>query len=278
MVRRSSPLQKILFALLVLICVTWAVFPIIWIVFTAFRTNAEFFSKDVGIIPKKWSLESFEDVIKRGNFLVFMGNSIIVGVVVTLLSMVMSVMAAYAITRLDFPGRSSISRSIIASYLIPPALLFIPLFFLVTRVRLQDNLLSLIITYLSATVPFCIWMLYGYFSTIPKSLDEAAFIDGCTKVQILTRIFVPLALPGLAVVALYSFTLCWNEFLYALVFITSPKSRTIPTGIVSWIVEDAFAWGRLMAASALSVVPTFVLYFFAQKSLSGGLMAGAVKQ
>ena len=278
MIKRTSLLQKTLFTLIVLTCVLWAVFPIVWILLTAFRTTAEFFSQNAGIIPKKWSLENFDDVIRRGNFLLFMRNSIYVSLAVTALSIVVSTMAAYAITRLNFPGRSLVSRSIIASYLIPSALLFIPLFFLVTRIKLQDNLLSLVVTYLSATVPFCTWMLYGYFSTIPKSLDEAAVLDSCTKIQILVKIFVPLALPGLAVVALYSFTLCWNEFLYALVFITSNKSRTIPAGICSWIVEDAFAWGRLMAASALSVVPTFILYFFAQKSLSGGLIAGAVKQ
>ncbi len=277
MIKKYSAWQIALFIVLVLLSVLFAVFPIVWILLTAFRTTAEFFQSP-SFIPKKFSLENFHDVITRGNFLLFMRNSIFVSTVVTALSIVVSTMAAYAITRLQFPGRSLVSRSIIASYLIPSALLFIPLFFLVTRIRLQDNLLSLIITYLSATVPFCAWMLYGYFSTIPKSLDEAATLDGCTKVQILRKIFVPLALPGLAVVALYSFTLCWNEFLYALVFITSTKSRTIPSGIVSWIVEDAFAWGRIMAASALSVVPTFILYFFAQKSLSGGLVAGAVKQ
>lgn len=259
-------------------CVVWALFPLVWIVFTAFRPTADFYAGNVTIIPQNWSLANFKDVIERGNFMVYMKNSIIVGVVVTFFSIIVSTLGAYAITRLDFPGRVLIARSIIASYLIPAALLFIPLFFLITQVRLHDKLSSLIITYLSATVPFCTWMLYGYFSTIPKSLDEAAVLDGCTKLEILIKIFVPLSLPGIAVVALYSFTLCWNEFLYALVFITDTKTRTIPAGIVQWIVEDDFAWGRLMAASALSVIPTFALYFIAQKSFQSGLVAGAVKQ
>lgn len=276
--KKKNPIEKFLFVLLILSCVIFALFPIVWIIFTAFRPTADFYAGNVTIIPQHWSLENFKDVIDRGNFMMYMKNSIIVGIVVTFFSIIFSTMSAYAITRLDFPGRLLIARSIIASYLIPAALLFIPLFFLITQIRMQNTLNSLIITYMSATVPFCTWMLYGYFSTIPHSLDEAAVLDGCTKVQILVRIFIPLSLPGIAVVALYSFTLCWNEFLYALIFVTSAKSRTIPAGIVQWIVEDDFAWGRLMAASALSVIPTFILYFFAQSAFKGGLVSGAVKQ
>ena len=276
--RRTSGIGRTIFTLIIVICVFWAVFPIVWILFTAFRPSADFYAGNVSIIPAHWSLENFSDVIKRGNFMHYIKNSLIVGVVVTLLSIVFSTMSAYAITRLDFPGRIFIARSIIASYLIPAALLFIPLFFLITRIGLQNTRSALIVSYLSATVPFCTWMLYGYFSTLPKSLDEAAVLDGCSKAQILVRIFIPLSLPGIAVVALYSFTLCWNEFLYALVFISSSKYMTIPAGIVQWIVEDDFAWGRLMAASALSVIPTFALYFIAQGSFKSGLVAGAVKQ
>ncbi|ORC37381.1 hypothetical protein B4O97_04100 [Marispirochaeta aestuarii] len=276
--KKYNAVRKILFLLLVIICILWAVFPIIWILFTAFRPSADFYAGNVTIFPQNWSLENFQDVINRGNFIQYMKNSMIVGVTVTLFSIVFSTMSAYAITRLKFPGRIFIARSIIASYLIPAAILFIPLFFLITRAGIQNTLYALIVSYLSATIPFCTWMLYGYFSTIPQSLDEAAVLDGCTKPQILTKIFVPLSLPGIAVVALYSFTLCWNEFLYALVFVTSSKSMTIPAGIVQWIVEDDFAWGRLMAAATLSVIPTFFLYFIAQKSFKSGLVAGAVKQ
>ncbi len=275
---RKLSMTRILFIVITISAVLWAVFPIVWILLTALRPSADFYAGNVSIIPEHWSLENFKDVIDRGNFIHYMKNSLFVGVIVTLLSIVFSTMSAYAITRLDFPGRMFIARSIIASYLIPAALLFIPLFFLITRIGLQNTRSALIVSYLSATVPFCTWMLYGYFSTLPSSLDEAAVLDGCSKAQILIRIFIPLSLPGIAVVALYSFTLCWNEFLYALVFISSTKSMTIPAGIVQWIVEDDFAWGRLMAASALSVIPTFALYFLAQSSFKSGLVAGAVKQ
>ena len=277
-VQKKSPGLKIFFWLLVALAVIWACFPIAWMILTAFRSTKDFFAAEISILPQQITLENFEDVINRSGFLVYMKNSLVVGVCVTLLSIVISTMGAFAITRLDFPGRVFMARSIIASYLIPPALLFIPLFFLVTTVRLNDSIISLIITYLSATVPFSTWMLYGYFSTIPQSLDDAATIDGCNKVQVLTKVLIPLSLPGISVVALYSFTLCWNEFLYALVFITNEASRTIPAGIVVWIVEDSFAWGRLMAASTLSVIPTFLVYFVAQRSITGGLVAGAVKQ
>jgi multiple sugar transport system permease protein len=276
--KRFSIIERILFLLITGACVFWAIFPMAWILLTAFRPSADFYAGDVTIIPKNWSISNFKDVLESGNFVHYMYNSLRVGVVVTFLSIIFSTLSAYAITRLRFPGRMLIARSIIASYLIPTALLFIPLYFLLTQVHLQNTLASLIISYLSATVPFCTWMLYGYFSTLPRSLDEAAVLDGCTKLNILLKIFIPLSLPGIAVVALYSFTLCWNEFLYALVFVTSAENMTIPAGIVQWIVEDDFAWGRLMAASALSVIPTFILYFFAQSSFKSGLVAGAVKQ
>lgn len=278
MVKKKHFHIQFAFWFLIVLAVLWAAFPILWMILTAFRPIKEFFAMNVSIFPQAFTLANFHDVINRSGFLVYMKNSLIVGASVTGLSIIFSTMGAFAITRLHFPGRDLIARSIVASYLIPPALLFIPLFFLVTRVRLNDSILSLIITYLSATVPFSTWMLYGYFSTIPTSLDDAATIDGCTKLQILHKIFIPLSLPGIMVVALYSFTLCWNEFLYALVFITNQDSRTIPAGIVVWIVEDSFAWGRLMAASSLSVIPTFLFYFFAQKSITGGLVAGAIKQ
>ncbi len=273
----KRPLKKILFVLLTLLCVIGAVFPILWIFFTALRPGSEFYAGNVSVLPRHWSLVNFADVL-HGNFLLNIGNSFIVGTVVTLLSVICSILAAYAISRLEFPGRRFIARSIIASYLIPASLLFIPLFFLITKINLQNTLSSLIISYLSSSIPFSTWMLYGYFASIPVSLDEAAVLDGCTRIQILSKIFIPLSLPGIAVVALYTFTLCWNEFLYALVFVSTPGKMTIPAGIVQWIVEDDFAWGRIMAAAAISIIPTCILYLVGQRAFKNGLVAGAVKQ
>ena len=174
-------------------------------------------------------------------------------------------------------GRRWVARSIIFVYLVPPALLFIPLFAVVYTLGLADTVYSLMLTYLTFTVPFCTWLLIGYFKTIPLEIAEAALVDGCGPAGALWRIIVPLALPAMAVVALFSYTLSWNEFLYAMVFVSSDSQKTLTVGLSGLIMGDVFMWGQLMAASVLGSIPPVLIYAVSQKWVVSGLAVGGVK-
>jgi multiple sugar transport system permease protein len=162
-------------------------------------------------------------------------------------------------------------------YLIPAGLLFIPLFIIMQRLGLLNSLLSLVVTYQTFAIPFCTWMLIGYFKGIPPEMEEAAMIDGATRIQALRKVLLPMAAPGLVAAAVFTFTLAWNEFLYALVFITSASYRTIPVGLAGLIRGDIYLWGPMMAGSVLAAIPVMVLYTLANRMLVQGLAAGAVK-
>ena len=178
---------------------------------------------------------------------------------------------------MQFKGQSATARAIVLAYLLPPSLLFIPLFLIIQRMGLVDTKAGLIVAYLTFTVPFCTWMLIGYFRTIPKELDEAALMDGATRFQTLVRVVLPIAKPGLAVVALFAFTHAWNEFLYALVFAYSNDTKTFTAGLTGLIMGDTFIWGQLMASSVIAILPVLVIYLVAQRYLVEGLAAGSVK-
>jgi multiple sugar transport system permease protein len=206
-----------------------------------------------------------------------MRNSTIIAVSTTLASLVFGSLGAYALARLRFPGRSVIARGLIFTYLVPPSLLFIPLFAVMSVLSLIDTREGLILAYLGFTVPFCTWLLLGYFRSVPLELEEAALVDGCSRLSALVRVILPMSLPALAVVAFFSFTQAWNEFLYANVFTNSVEVRTITTGLTLFIVEDVFFWGPMMGAACLASIPPLVVYLAFQRWVVKGLTLGAVK-
>jgi ABC-type glycerol-3-phosphate transport system permease component len=216
-------------------------------------------------------------VLFKTRFPLFVRNSAIVALATTAISITIGTLAAYAITRMNFRGRATVARAIVASYLLPPALLFIPLFIVLERLGLVDSLVGLSLSYLTFTVPFATWMLIGYIRSIPSELDEAARIDGAGRVQVLLRVIVPIAAPGLAVVALFAFTQAWNEFLYALIFVYSDAVRTLTSGLVGMMMGDVFIWGQLMAASMIAIAPVLAIYIVSQRYLVEGLSSGGVK-
>jgi ABC-type glycerol-3-phosphate transport system permease component len=189
----------------------------------------------------------------------------------------MASLAAYSLARLRYPGRAALARSILFVYLVPGGLLFIPLFILMQRFGLLNTLLVLIVTYQTFAIPFCTWMLIGYFKGIPLELEEAALIDGCSRLGVLFRIVMPLALPAVAVVALFSFTQSWNEFLFALVFTNSVATRTVTLGLTQMLGEDVFYWGQMMAGAIITALPPVLFYTLAQRLVIRGLTGGAVK-
>ncbi len=255
----------------------WSLFPFYWMLATSVKPDAEMYRVNVTLIPQTFTGKHYYEILFDSPFPVQFRNSLIISVSTTFLSMAIGSLAAYGITRLEFKGRSLFSRVLIFGYLIPSTVLFIPIFALMQSLNLVNSVLSLILAYLTFTVPFCTWLLISYFRTIPTDLDEAALVDGASRLQALFYIILPLSAPALVVVALFSFTLSWNEFLYALVLTTNQYSRTATVGINTMLAEDVFFWGKMMAASVITATPPVVMYFFSQKWVVGGLTLGGVK-
>jgi multiple sugar transport system permease protein len=216
-------------------------------------------------------------VFRQTPYLLFLRNSVVVAVSSTVLSMFIACLGAYAIARLNFPGRAFLARGLVFTYLVPTSLLFIPMFALMSALHLTDSLHGLTIAYLGFDVPFCTWLLMGYFRSIPVELEESALVDGCNRVSALIRIVLPLALPALVVVTFFSFTHAWNEFLYAHVFTSTNSARTVTTGLANFMSADVFFWGPLMASTIISALPPVLMFLVLQRWVVKGLTLGGVK-
>ena len=254
-------------------------FPFYWMGTTALKPNAELLSRTGNPF---WvanpTLEHFYHLVFETPYPEWMWNTVIVSVSSTFFSLAASVFAAYAIERLRFKGSRQVGLSIFLAYLVPPSILFIPLAAIVFKLGLFDTRWALILTYPTFLIPFCTWLLMGYFRSIPYELEECALIDGATRWQILVKIILPLAVPGLISAGIFAFTLSWNEFIYALTFVSSSEVKTVPVGVVTELVEgDVYHWGALMAGALLGSLPVAVMYsFFVEYYVSG--MTGAVKE
>lgn len=251
--------------------------PLYWMVRSSISENDQMYGTSIQFFPTKFTLAQYDAAINKWRFGLFLSNSIAVAMVTTILTTAMATLAAYSLVRLRFPGRRALARSILFVYLIPGGLLFIPLFMIMQRLGLLNSQLSLVISYQSFAIPFCTWMLIGYFKGIPPEMEEAALIDGASRLQAMRLVLLPMAAPGLVAAAVFTFTLSWNEFLYALVFITSESYRTLPVGLAGLIRGDIYLWGPMMAGSVLAAIPVMVLYTLANRMLVQGLAAGAVK-
>jgi multiple sugar transport system permease protein len=246
---------------------------------TALKPNAELLSRTGNPF---WvanpTLEHFYHLVFETPYPEWMWNTVIVSVSSTFFSLAASVFAAYAIERLRFKGSKQVGLGIFLAYLVPPSILFIPLATIVFKLGLFDTRWALILTYPTFLIPFCTWLLMGYFRSIPYELEECALIDGATRWQILVKIILPLAVPGLISAGIFAFTLSWNEFIYALTFVSSSEVKTVPVGVVTELVEgDVYHWGALMAGALLGSLPVAVMYsFFVEYYVSG--MTGAVKE
>ena len=254
-------------------------FPFYWMVITSFKPDAELLTREGNpfwvVAP---TLAHFEKLLFHTPYPDWMWNTVVVSVVSTFFSLAASVFAAYAIERLRFKGSKQTGLAIFLAYLVPPSILFIPLATIVFKLGLFDTKWALILTYPTFLIPFCTWLLMGYFRTIPYELEECALIDGATRLQILTKITLPLSLPGVISAGIFAFTLSWNEFIYALTFISSSENKTIPVGAITELVNgDVYHWGALMAAALTGSVPVVILYsFFVEYYVSA--MTGAVKE
>jgi multiple sugar transport system permease protein len=265
------PLSLILFVLL---------FPFYWMALTAVKPDNQLL--DFNTYSPFWTwnptLKHVYHLLFETDYPIWLWNTMLVAVCATALSIVASVLAAYAIVRLRYKGARWVGGLIFLAYLVPPSILFIPLSTVVFQYGLFDTPFALILTYPTILIPFSTWLLMGYFKTIPYELEECALIDGATRWQILVRIVLPLAVPGLISAFIFCFTLCWNEFIYALTFISSTQYKTVPVAIVTALVDgDVYRWGSLMAGALLGSLPLVILYaFFVEHYVSA--MTGAVKE
>jgi multiple sugar transport system permease protein len=256
----------------------WALFPVYWMLITAIKPDAELTSaRGNPLWVAEPTFKNFTGLFGETNFRFWFRNSALVSVITTVLSVAVSSLAAYSLARLRFRGRWLISRSVLFSYLVPRTILFIPLFTILQILRLTDSLAGLVVTYLTFMVPFCTWLLVGYFASVPKEVEECGLIDGCNRAQVLLRITLPMALPGIITATIFSFTLSWNEFLYPLVFNTSSLRQVVPVGISDLQYGDVIIWGKIMAAGVVFSLPLVLIYYPIQRFLVGGMTAGAVK-
>lgn len=281
--------------LLALIVVAATLFPFLWMALTSFKPNNELYSTKANPLSvRNPTFQHYIDLFTNTDFASWMTNSLIVALCATLISIFAATLAGYALARLDFPGANFLGWAIFVTYLIPQTLLFLPLVSTAsqlnrgllkgfneafgTNIKLINSLFGLIVIYPTFLIPFSTWLLIGFFKSIPIDLEECALIDGARRITSFLRITLPLALPGVLSVAIFSFTLSWNEYLYALVFISSPETKTIPIGITSELIRgDDFFWGQLMAGALLGSVPVALIYSFFVDQFVSGMTAGAVK-
>jgi multiple sugar transport system permease protein len=275
----SLPRRVVIIYIPLLVFLFVLLFPFYWMGITAFKPNAELLSRTGNpfwvIAP---TLAHFKHLLFETAYPDWMWNTILISTVSTFFSLFASVLAAYAIERLRYSGSRQVGLCIFLAYLVPPSILFIPLAYIVFQLGLFDTRWALMLTYPTFLIPFSTWLLMGYFRTIPYELEECALIDGASRLQILTKIVLPLAVPGLISAGIFAFTLSWNEFIYALTFISSSENKTVPVGVITELVEgDVYHWGALMAGALLGSLPVAVIYsFFVEYYVAG--MTGGVKE
>lgn len=253
--------------------------PPIYTLTTSFKTSAEISSRTGSPwLVQHPVLDNFVELLSSSNFQAFIWNSVKVTVVVVILSMVISILAAFALSRMRFWGSAALATGVFLTYLVPESLLFIPMFQIVGKLGLMNNTWSLVLLYPTLTVPFCTWVMIGYFSSIPKELDEAALIDGASYLQMLVKIFIPVALPGIIAAMIFAFTVSWGQFLYPLAFLYSSDQMVLTVGIVTELIRgDVFQWGKIMAGSLIAALPPVIIYAFLMDYYISGLTAGATK-
>lgn len=262
--------------LILTIAAVMAAGPLVIVFFASLKGQYEIVSNTAALFPKKFSLYWYGDLLHKTDFLVYVRNSLLYSSLSTILGMMISSLAAYAITRFGGKKQKVFTRAIVLTYLFPPILLAIPYFILVSDLGLANSLPGLLMAYMSFTVPFCTYLLVSYFRTVPRDVEDAAMIDGLTQSGVFFHIALPLVAPGLVATAIFAFINAWNEFLYSLLIISSGSRQTISVGLYSLKGGmETLQWGDMMAAAVLVVIPSIIFFSLIQKSIAGGLTAGA---
>jgi multiple sugar transport system permease protein len=254
-----------------------SIFPFVFALSTALRPRSELFRFPPTWLPETWAWKNFVDVWTAVPLLRYIGNSVVISGLATLFNMACAIPAGYALARLRFPGKRLFRQALLVTQMFSPVVLVIGLFRLMSRVHLVDTSASLIITYAALSLAFSVWFLAGYFESIPMEIEEAAMMDGCTRVGALVRVVLPMSKPALVAALVFAFIWGWNEFMIALTFISTPDKRTLPLGIYAFLGQYSVDWNYLMAAALIAGGPVLILFLLIEKHLVKGLTAGAVK-
>ena len=274
--RRQLIAPTVIYSLLIIGAVL-ALFPIFWMLSVAFRSNVEIFSVPPAWLPPTFTMEAFDAVLKTSQYVRMYVNSYGVSLAVSAVSLAMAILAGYGFSRFKFHGSRPLQLFIIGTQMVPPISLVVPYFILMVILNLYDTYWGLIVTYTAFVLPFATLMMTSYFNTIPTDLEEAAMVDGCTRVGSMIRVVLPLMLPGMVATGVYAFLLAWNEFLYAVALTQSESLRLVPVGIALLMGEHVYQWNVMMALSILASLPLLVMFLFLQRYLISGLTVGAVK-
>lgn len=251
--------------------------PIVWMLSSSFKTNGEIFEYPPRLITENFSFDAYTAILTDSESLRFFFNSYFIAGSVTLLTLLVAVHAAYAFSRFEFPGKRIINVVVISVQAVPPITLLIPYFGLVVALGLYNTYPGLILTYMVFTLPYAIIMMTGYFNTLPKELDEAVKVDGGRPFTALWKVLIPVSVPGMVSVGVYTFMIAWNEYLFALTLTRTNDMRTVPIGIQLLMGQHAYEWNQMMAMSVLGCIPVLILFLFFQRYFIGGMSAGAVK-
>ncbi len=276
-IRAEKRFRKITAYVVLFFFVVVVAFPLYWNVLTSLRTPKEVYQRQGMLIPDALTLENYQKLFDGTSMWPWLVNTSIVTLVATFSSLIAGIFAAYAMARLRFRGGQTLGKTVLFLYLLPQTLLFIPLFVMLNEMTLLNTRMAFYITYPTLVLPFITWLLLGYFKGLPVELEDAARIDGCSRVGVLYRIVLPLAAPGIIASAVFSITNLWNEFLYALVFVQSDTLWTVQIGLRSFQLADTMLWGLTMAGAVVTTVPPVLVYMLLQRFVVGGLTMGAVK-
>jgi multiple sugar transport system permease protein len=255
----------------------FAGFPVFWMLISSFKPNSEIFAFPPKLISENFTLSGYSAIFQDPEKVRFFINSYIVSISVTILTLIVAIQAAYALSRFNFPGKDLFNVIVLSLQAVPPITLMIPYFGLMVTLKLYNTYQGLILTYMVFTLPYAIIMMTGYFNTLPKELDEAVKIDGGGSLAALWRILVPISIPGIVSVGIYTFMISWNEYLFALTLTKTQEMRTVPIGIQLLMGQHSYEWNEMMSMSILGSIPVLVLFLFFQRYFMGGLTSGAIK-
>lgn len=275
-------IRKTLFYFIVCLFCLFAAFPFIWMISISLKSPNEIYSNAQTLIPKELNWNGYKEIFNikadaNVNFINWFKNSTLISLYTTFLSLFISTLGAYALSRFRFRGRSSVAYTILITQMIPASLLLIPLYLIMKDFNLLNSHFGLVLAYTTFAIPFCTWMLKGYFDTIPQSIDEAARIDGASNFKVFWKVVLPLTVPGLVVTGIFSFITSWNEFLFAYVFLNDYEAWTLSVGIASFRGQYTVNWDYLMAGSVFATIPIIIIFWVLQKHLVSGMTGGAVK-
>jgi len=267
---------RVLSIIVIALLLMMIVFPLYFMATTAFKGEAEIYS-ELTWFPREPTVQNFLDVVYQFRIPLYLRNTLIVALTTTSIVVVISILASYSLTRLRYPGRSVMARGVLFVYLVPGSLMLIPMYLIIVRLQLKETYLGLIIANMSFAVPFCTWLLMGYLRNISIEMEEAAMIDGCTRLGSLWHIVIPLSLPGIVTAGIFIFNNVWNEFVFALILAQDESHRMISVGLSNFYRSDYYIVGPMMAGSLIAMAPVVILYILAQRYVVSGLAAGAVK-